>query len=247
MDRVSCSTAMLTKTRRCGALLVAVPALFLVACEFDHTETGPLKEEPFSLDRGSVQRANIELNMGAGEMNVRGGAAKLIEGRFEYNVPAWKPQVQTSINGTHATVTIRQPEHFNMGGNKHYIWDLQLNDQVVTDLILNCGAGQARLNLGDVTMRSLDVHMGAGQVELDLRGKPTRDYDVNISGGVGQATIHLPEGVGIWAQAHGGIGSITVTGLDKQDDHWQNSLYDNSKVNVRVKVQGGIGEIRIIA
>jgi hypothetical protein len=238
---------MLDKNRLLSALLIVAPALLLAACDFDQTATGPLKDEPFSLDRGSVDRANIELNMGAGEMKLRGGAEKLIEGRFEYNVPAWKPQVQTSINGTHATVTIRQPEHFNVGGHKRYVWDLQLNNQVVTDLALNCGAGQARLDLGDLTLRSIEVHMGAGQVNLDLRGKPTRDYDVNISGGVGQATIHLPEGVGIWAQAHGGLGSITVTGLDKQGDHWQNNLYDSSKVNVRVKVEGGIGEIRIIA
>ncbi|MBV9766681.1 MAG: hypothetical protein JOZ48_17680, partial [Acidobacteriaceae bacterium] len=77
-------------------------------------------------------------------------------------------------------------------------------------------------------------------------GKPSRDYDVNISGGVGQATINLPEGVGVYAEAHGGIGSVNVTGLEKRGDHWENTLYDNSKVNLRLKVQGGIGEIRII-
>lgn len=230
-----------------GVLLVAVSALIGTSCDFDHTPTGPLQNEPFSLDRGNVEYANIELDMRAGEMRLRGGAAKLIEGSFEYNVPAWKPEVQSSMNGSHATVTIRQPERFHPSGNKRNVWDLQLNDQTITDLALNCGAGQARLDLGNLMLREVTVHMGAGQVDLDLRGKPSRDYDVNVSGGVGQATIHLPEGVGIWAEAHGGIGSITVTGLDKQGDHWQNSLYDNSKVNVRVKVQGGIGEIRIIA
>ena len=230
-----------------GALLVATFALIWGGCDFGQAPTGPLQNEPFSLDRGSVERANIQLNMRAGEMRLRGGAAKLIEGTFEYNVSAWKPQIETSMNGSHATVTIRQPERFQVGGDRRNVWDLQLNDQVLTDLALNCGAGQARLDLGNLTLRDLEVHMGAGQVDLDLRGRPTRDYDVNISGGVGQATVHLPEGVGIWAEAHGGIGSITVTGLDKQGDHWQNSLYDNGKVNVRVKVQGGIGEIRIIA
>lgn len=239
---------MLKKKSLWGMLLVAVPALVLIACDFDQAPTGPLQQEPFSLDRGHVERANIQLNMRAGEMRLRGGADKLIEGTFEYNVPAWKPEVETSVNDTHETITIRQPERFHAGGGNHrYLWDLQLNDQVVTDLALNCGAGQARLDLGNLTLRDLEVHMGAGQVDLDLRGKPTRDYEVNISGGVGQATVHLPEGVGIWAEAHGGIGSINVTGLDKQGDHWQNSLYDNGKVNVRVKVQGGIGEIRIIA
>jgi hypothetical protein len=238
---------MLQKNRLSGALFVAVSVLVLAGCEFDTTPTGPLKDEPFSLDRGSVERANIELNMRAGKLNLHGGADKLIEGRFEYNVAAWKPQVQTSLNGAHATVTIQQPQAYNMRGDKRNAWNLRLNDQVITDLILNCGAGEAQLDLGSLTLRDLQVHMGAGEVELDLRGKPTRDYEVNISGGVGQATVHLPEGIGIWAEAHGGLGSITVTGLEKQGDHWQNNLYDNAKVNVRLKVQGGIGEIRIIA
>ena len=88
--------------------------------------------------------------------------------------------------------------------------------------------------------------MGAGQVELDLRGTPSRDYDVHIAGGVGQATVHLPQGVGIWAEAHGGIGSITVTGLQKRGDHWENDLYDKSSVSVRLRIEGGIGQIQLI-
>lgn len=88
--------------------------------------------------------------------------------------------------------------------------------------------------------------MGAGQVELDLRGQPKRDYDVNVSGGVGQATIHLPQGVGVRADAHGGIGSIDVTGLTKQGDHYENDLYDKAGVNIRLKVEGGVGQINII-
>ena len=30
----------------------------------------------------------MELDMGAGELTLRGGAAKVLEGRFEYNVEA---------------------------------------------------------------------------------------------------------------------------------------------------------------
>jgi hypothetical protein len=112
-------------------------------------------------------------------------------------------------------------------------------------MAVNCGAGQARLNLGSLQLRTLAVHMGAGQVDLDLRGKPTKDYDVKIDGGVGQATVALPKGVGVWAEAHGGLGSINITGLEKKGDHWENDLYDKAKVNVKLQVNGGIGEIRI--
>ncbi|MBV8709704.1 MAG: hypothetical protein JO028_21140 [Acidobacteriaceae bacterium] len=205
-----------------------------------------MQDSAVSIDKGKVDHANIELNIGAGELNLRSGTEKLIDGRFEFNVPDWKPKVDSSVNGSHATVTIQQPNDTHAFGNQHNVWNLQLNDKVLMDLALNCGAGRARLDLGDLSLRSINVHMGAGQVDLNLEGHPSRDYDVNISGGVGQATVRLPHDVGIRAEAHGGLGSINVSGLEKKGGAWENDLYDNAKVNVRLKVEGGIGEIRII-
>lgn len=228
-------------------LPIAASALLWTGCiELSHVETGPMQTEPVTIDGAGAQRADVQLDLGAGELHVSGGAAKLLEGTFDYNVPAWKPSVTSSMNGSHATVTIKQPEHVRLGGNTHYTWNLALNNKVVLDLTLNCGAGEARLNLGDLDLRDVNVHIGVGEVDLNLEGHPTRDYDVNISGGVGQATVRLPHDVGIWAQAHGGIGSINVEGLEKHGDHYENSQYDSAKVNVRVKVQGGVGEIRIV-
>jgi hypothetical protein len=237
--------------RRASAPFALIPltasALLLTGCiELSHTATGPLREQPVSVDLNGAQRADVELDLGAGELNVNGGAQKLMEGTFQYNVPQWEPTVHTSANGSHATITIKEPEHVRLGGNQKYKWDLTFNDKVLYDFAVNCGAGQARLQLGDLGLRSVTVHIGVGEVNLDLQGHPTHDYDVNISGGIGQATVRLPQDVGIWAQAHGGIGSIDVTGLDKHGDHYENSLYDSAKVNVRLKVDGGIGQIRII-
>ncbi len=235
--------------RRPSPLLLplAASAFLLTGCvEMSQTPTGPLRDDPVSVDLAGAERANVELDIGAGELTVGAGAQKLLEGTFEYNVAEWRPKVRTSTSGSHATVTIQQPEHVRLGGNQHYSWDLKLNDKVLIDLALNCGAGQAKLHLGDLNLRSVNVHIGVGQVDLDLQGQPTRDYEVNISGGVGEARVHLPAGVGIRAEAHGGIGSIDVSGLEKHGDHYENSLYDNAKVNVRLKVDGGIGQIRII-
>ena len=184
--------------------------------------------------------------MSMGQLKVSGGGTKLLEGTLDYNVPRFKPIVTSSVNGVHATVTVRQPDQHADFQRVHNEWDLQLANRLLLDLTVNCGAGQAKLDLGDVKLRDLQVHIGVGQVDLDLTGKPTRDYDVTIHGGIGQANVRLPEGVGIYATAHGGIGSINVTGLEKHGDHWQNDLFDKAKVNVRVEVNGGIGEIRLI-
>ncbi|HSU33192.1 MAG TPA: toast rack family protein [Bryobacteraceae bacterium] len=218
----------------------------LTACDVQNVKTGPLQEEPVSIPLGSNERANLELKMGAGEIHLTGGAKELLEGKFEYNVPDWKPTVRSSVIDDHASVTIAQPASVGGFGHVRYRWDLQLNDNALLDLKVNCGAGKTDLNLGDVKLRIVTVNMGAGEVDLDLRGTPKRDYEVDISGGVGKAVVHLPTGVGIRAEAHGGLGNITVTGLEKRGDHYENSLYDKAKVNVRLKVRGGIGEIQLI-
>ena len=223
----------------------------MTACDVDQmVATGPERHDPVQIESANVEKANIELDMGAGQMIVSGGAADkmLLNGTFTYNVDSWKPTVDHTSNGSHATVTIKQPHSARAGGSKvKYSWDLNLSDHILTDMSINCGAGQAQLNLGTLALRSLEVHMGAGQVRLDLSGAqvPTHDYEVKIEGGVGQAEIRLPKGVGIWAEAHGGIGSVSVTGLEKHGDHWENDLYNKSKVTVKLQVNGGIGEIKI--
>jgi N-terminal domain of toast_rack, DUF2154 len=207
---------------------------------------GPLTSEPVSIDLGDAKSATVQLDLGAGELIVRGGATKLLQGRFEYNVPAWKPDVRSSTSGSAANVTIRQPRGTGGFGDTKNRWDLELNDNVLLDLTLNCGAGRSRLELGDLNLQNVQVHFGAGEVDADLRGKPSHDYEVNISGGVGHATVRVPDGVGVRADAHGGIGRISVTGLENRGDHYENSQYGHSNVNVRLRVEGGIGEIRII-
>lgn len=216
------------------------------ACDIATERSEPARTLPVSIDLGRTERTNIELDIGAGELTLNGGATNLIDGSIEYSVPAWKPEISTSMVGLSKAVTIKQPEGRPALGKVHYVWNLQVNDGVLVDMAINCGAGHAQLNLGDLRLRSVDVSIGAGQVEMDLRGHPRRDYDVSISGGIGQATVYLPQGVGVWAEARGGIGHIDVEGLRKIGDHWENDLYDNSKVNVRLKVEGGIGEIHIV-
>lgn len=227
----------------CGGLLAI--SVLLGGCEFDRTVTGPMKEDTISLDLNNAQRANVELDMPAGELTVRGGAAKLLQGHVEYNVPAWRPEVVNNNNGQTATVVVRQPEHGH-GGNRRNRWDIELNDHVTLDLNLSCGAGRARLELGELDLNNVNVHMGAGQVDVDLEGHPMRSYTVNVAGGVGEAIIRLPRDVGVRAQAHGGLGSIEVRGLTKREGYYSNDLYGTAKVNVLLQVEGGIGQIRIL-
>jgi predicted membrane protein len=89
--------------------------------------------------------------------------------------------------------------------------------------------------------------MGVGKLDMDLRGNPQHNYDVRVRGGIGEVTVRLPAGVGIYAEGAGGIGEIRTQGLRREDGHWVNDAYDDSKVRIHMDIHGGIGSIRLIA
>jgi len=61
--------------------------------------------------------------------------------------------------------------------------------------------------------------LGVGKLDMDLRGNPKHNYDVQVHGGIGEATVRLPAGVGVYAKC-GGIGEIKTQGLRREGGHW---------------------------
>ena len=227
----------------------AVPVLLLAlgGCNVQVTHRGPEQHESRSIDLDKSERVRVELKMGGGELNVRGGAAKLLEADFTYNVAEWKPDVRYRAEGSAGDLVIEQHASTKISNQTKNRWDLRLNDTVPMDLRVEFGAGEGRMNIGSLSLRSVDVQMGAGELQVDLRGSPRQDYNAHIRGGVGEATVYLPKQVGIMATASGGIGEISVKGLQKSGDRWVNEAYQNAKVRVRVDVKGGVGQINLIA
>jgi len=55
-------------------------------------------------------RGSREPQHGAGNLIIGGGARKLLNADFTYNVASWEPEVRYSSTGTQGELTIRQPE-----------------------------------------------------------------------------------------------------------------------------------------
>ena len=228
-------------------LLVPLAGVLLAGCGAEMA--GPLQHETKSVPLDKSELVRVDIKMGAGELQVRRGSSmNLMDATFDYNVASWKPVVNYRSTGVRSDLEILQPQSSFATGNTRYDWTLELNDGVLLDVIAKLGAGEAKMTLGDLRLRSVDVSIGAGEVDMDLRGAtPARSYDVRIQGGVGQATVHLPRDVGIYATAQGGIGEINVRGLQKRGDHWENELRADSPITIRVDVKGGVGEIDLVA
>src|SRR5262245_50507680 len=216
--------------------ILAVAAAAISGCDVHMARTGPIEHETHSVDVDKSEMARIDVKMGVGELTIDGGSPKLLDVDFAYNVPSWKPIFREDTSSFRKQITIEQPRGSHGGSRVHYKWNLHLSDSVPIDVAAHLGAGEARMNLGTVSLRSLEVNMGVGQLKLDLRGKPARDYNVNIHGGVGQATVYLPRDVRIEANAKGGIGNISVRGLEKRGGVWVNPAYEHAPVTIHVDV-----------
>ena len=210
-------------------------------------QVGKMQHKSKSVDPKNAQSARAQLKMGAGELNLTGGADQLMEGDFSYNVSDWKPKVSYDVSGQKGELVVEQgsANGGNLSGGARNEWDINLNDELSTNLVVRVGAGESNLDLDSLTLTGLDLRMGAGKTTVDLSGDYARDFDATIEGGVGEATVLLPSEVGVKAKAEGGIGRIDAKGLKKVDGSYVNDAYGESDVNLSVGVKGGVGQINL--
>jgi len=230
------------------ALLAGTATLMLLApaCYVSTDGAGIVERDSRSVDLKGAKSVQLQIDMGAGELIMRGGAAQLMDADFRYRARDGKPEVQYDVSGARGTLTVRQPSHHTLGNNDKNQWELRLNEDVPLDIRVKMGAGEGRLDLGNTALRSLDVEIGAGEMKVDLTGHPHGDIDVRVHGGVGEATVRLPKRARLDVEAHGGIGEITARGMVKEGDRWVNVPSGEPDATIHVSVNGGIGQINLI-
>jgi N-terminal domain of toast_rack, DUF2154 len=233
-------------------LMMAATAILTGACSTQgggakQQEVGKMQHVSKSVDPENAQSVHAQLKMGAGELNLTGGADQLMEGDFSYNVSDWKPKVSYDVSDKKGELVVKQgsAEGGGLSGGARNEWDINMNDEVPTDLVVQVGAGESDLDLDSLTLAGLKLQMGAGKTTVDLTGDYAQGFDARIQGGVGEATIELPSEVGVKAKAQGGLGKINAEGLERVGDSYVNDAYGESDVTLNVDVQGGVGEINL--
>lgn len=208
---------------------------------------GDMVTEAESFELGEVRSLDVDLSVNVGSLRVSGGAEDLASAEFRYNVPDWKPRVDYDATGDAARLTIAQPDHKNRSipDKAKSSWEIRLNSSVPLRLKLDMGIGESHLVLGGTSTTDVDIEQGIGEMTLDLTGEWDNDLDVNIDGGIGEATIRVPEGVGVRVEADTGIGGVSSLGFTRRDGAYVNAAYGESESTIEIDVDAGIGSITI--
>jgi hypothetical protein len=262
---------MITKNSKGIALLLMVAVLLAASgCgSGSGARVGKLQTESETVKLGDAASVRVEIDMGAGELDVAGGAAELLEANFTYNVAELKPEVDYGGG----TLSVRTPDvETGIGslwdaGDYRYEWDLRLNDDVPMELQVRVGAGRTDLKLGSLSLTRLDVGGGAGEVLVDLSGSTSlnrldieggagaltvdltgawqNDLEASIAGGVGKRILILPRDTGVRVKVEVGVGSVDAAGLTKEGDYYTNDAYGQSEATLYVDLAGGVGEAEL--
>jgi N-terminal domain of toast_rack, DUF2154/Domain of unknown function (DUF5668) len=212
----------------------------------DRRYSTDLQHQSRTVDRQGAKSVNVSLETSSGEFNISGGSSHLLDADFNYSGSYETPRVDYNVADGVGHLNISQDDGSTHFGAKHNQWNLRFSNEVPLELKVEMGAGRGNLRLRDMPVTRLEMSMGAGQADLDLTGDRKNDLVADLEGGVGQVTIRLPRKVGVVVRASGGIGAVDAHGLRHQDDEYTNEAYGKTPATIRLKVEGGVGQISLI-
>jgi len=194
------------------------------------TETFIIRED-YPPD-GDVARLNIE--MGAGTLELSGGAPGLIDGEVYYNVSEWRPSIERSVN----SLTVRQSNLENVRITTDEIindWVFKLGQRPI-HLTISAGAYKGTLDLSGVPLTNLSISDGASQstvqfgqpnpIEMELLSYRTGASQVTLVGLANAGPSHLV--------FEAGAGSYTL------------DFSGPLQRNMNVSITAGISQVKII-
>ena len=188
-----------------------------------------------SLPADVSQPVEIDIVMGAGKLEISGGAQQLLEGTVEYNVANWEPEVKREDDRLEIRQGVERSVDLSALDRVTNDWNLAFGS-VPIELRLTAGAYEGKIDLSGVPVLYLDISDGASNaevifdapnpVEMGRFSYRTGASDVTLTG-LGYANIRRMD-------FDGGAGSYTLdfSGALQQD--------------CRVTIDGGLGEFTII-
>ncbi len=229
------------KSRRLltSLMVIAILVLTSLACSItfnlpDKVNTTTTQTLNLSEDiPASGQTSKVRLEMGAGELEISGGATKLIEGSIRYNVEKWQPTITRDSNqieiiqGVSGSVNLPGNDVINQ-------WNIKLGNSPI-DLQVQAGAYKGTLDLSGIPITNLRVSDGASQATVKFDSlNPAKMERLTYKTGASQVDL---EGLGNANTSEivfeGGAGSYT---LDLSGDLQQ---------DLSVKLTAGLSNVRI--
>jgi hypothetical protein len=211
--------------------------------------TGDRTTEYFTWPMDGVERAEVELRAGVGELQLVGydDMADLLVADLDL-APGAKVSHDLELQGDVAQGWIDSDRDFfslpPVIGGKSSQWDLRLNTRLQWEMNVNSGIGDVRLDLSDLKVSDLELNSGIGAVRLTLPRRGT--VRARVDGGVGDLSITIPEGVQARIRVDRGLSSLNIDNrFQRQGDYYETAGISGAESFIDLEIDMGIGSITI--
>lgn len=231
-----------------GVLIMVFVAVLAVGCMAPIAK-GRVQSQTEQIELGDAESARVEILMGAGKLQVEGGAKSLLDAYLLYSHRSLAPDIHYRVKDSgQGILDIEQDEFskYKVPENYRNEWDLALNSEIPLDLFVTLGAGDCELDLNALNLKSFTMQMGAGESTLDLEDYSGGDLEVDIKGGVGELTLFLPSETRVEVSVRGGLGEINSTGLMRENGLYVTDPSESGSV-IEIQIRAGIGQLNLIA
>jgi len=202
-------------------------------------------EQPLTPD---LKQAHIEINFGAGKLELEGGSPYLFEGDF--STPSWlRPKMKYRAINKEGFLELteegkRNKFPFGRWGKAHF-WNLRLNNEIPLTLKINTGASSNYLDLSSLKVTYLELGTGASNNEIKF-GSLT-SVKANISAGASQIKLFIPRSMGIRIEADTALTSnnLKELGLTKKGDIYTSNNYSIAENRLDLDLEAGVSSFRV--
>jgi len=196
----------------------------------------------FSITRGSVQSATLEIN--AGDVDIHLGALpgqqqeRLTVGSY---APTARPSL--TVNDAHALVRMDRSE---AGWNSLADWEAYLVQDIPWGIYTSTSTGQQIIDLTELVLAEAHLNSGIGAVRLSLPRECLEGAQVEVWAALASVTLITPPQVRAMVQAQGRFMRLTADPQRYQltDEGWQ-SLAEESAPLLRVQIRGTFSDVRL--
>lgn len=196
----------------------------------------------------AVREAVVDVNHGAGTLNISGGAAAghMLQGTFKGGVESRFEKIGSggslSLSPSSNIYWVMPPGFMYEG----FRWDFRLTDEIPLDMRLHTGAGESHVDLSTMRVRKLKLETGASSTVITLPAN-AGFTDMDVHAGAASVVLRVPQGVaGRITMKSGLVGTnIDATRFPYNGSTYETPRYESAANRVQILVEAGVGSIEI--
>lgn len=204
-----------------------------------------ITDEKFSIDLQGAAQVALDLDQGAGAMEVVGGAPS---GVAVSGTKAAGMEMKSKLVGDKLEVKIEAgPSFIPFLGPESGVWRFQVSQDVPVTLDVDAGASSMDFDLTDLKVTRMKVDMGASTLKIKFPANAGNTV-VDIDAGAASLDFDIPDGVAARLRLKQGASTMDVNQLRfplQGNGFYQSSDYETAINKVEIDLDGGANTLKV--